>query len=242
MRRAQSVTRDVAATARDSKDERSRGGVMRSSAPLPGNPWPHDMSITVDESPSLLMELLWIREAHGLRPGGEDLPPLLTATPPTAKHASVATDTRDTWEAAWPQVWSAAVAHVGQEDHDPRWFDELDGTADGSLARAELLRRMVGPGWRDSFGDGAFADDRYSIWLRGPANARIRSIPKSLDESPEWRDLPSLIPAWRAGLTKIVTIPCSGVFARKVGSNALLMTDRTREDNDSYRRALDSFV
>jgi len=38
-----------------------------------------------------------------------------------------------------------------------------------------------------------------------------------------------------------VTIPCSGEFTRRVGENALLMTAATREDSDSYRRALSSF-
>ena len=50
---------------------------MRSNAPIPGNPWPHDMIITVEDRPNVLLELLWIREAFALQPHGEDLPPLL---------------------------------------------------------------------------------------------------------------------------------------------------------------------
>ena len=63
-----------------------------------------------------------------------------------------------------------------------------------------------------------------------------------LEDAPERRDLVALIPAWRAGLTKIVTIPCVGEYVRRLGPHGLLMTDATREDSDAYRRALGSFA
>ena len=51
---------------------------MRSSVPIPGNPWPHDMLITVEDNPHALVDLLWIREAWNLQPAANDLPPLLS--------------------------------------------------------------------------------------------------------------------------------------------------------------------
>jgi hypothetical protein len=33
------------------------------SESLPGNPWPLDMVLTIENSPHALYELLWIREA-----------------------------------------------------------------------------------------------------------------------------------------------------------------------------------
>ena len=50
---------------------------MRSSGPLPGNPWPHDMVITVEDDLQPLLDLLWIREAWNLSQVGVALPPLL---------------------------------------------------------------------------------------------------------------------------------------------------------------------
>ncbi len=54
---------------------------MRSMFPMPDNPWPHDMAITVEDSPHALLELLWIREAWQLDAEGPDLPPELADTP-----------------------------------------------------------------------------------------------------------------------------------------------------------------
>lgn len=213
---------------------------MRSNTPIPGNPWPHDMSITVEDRPNTLVELLWIREAYELQPRGEDLPPLLSDTPATVQDSAGSAETREEWEAAWPGIWHDALTHVGQ-DRDPRLFDELSTTADGSSERADLLQRMIGPTWRDAFGDSAFDHDSHTTWFQRGMNTHLAAMPKSLAEQPEHRDLPALIPAWRAGLTKVVTIPCSGDFTRRVGENALLMTATTRENSDSYRRALSSF-
>lgn len=207
---------------------------------MAGNPWPHDMSITIDDRPHTLLELLWIREAYRLQPHGEGLPPLLVDTPATVQDVTIADETRDEWETEWPRIWHAAVAHAGREN-DPRLFDELRKTADGSPERAELLRRMIGPSWRDEFGDRAF-DDSHSSWLQRGMDAELMRIPTRLEDQPERRDLPALIPAWRAGLTKIVTIPCSGEFTRKVGENALIMTEATRKGSESYRRALSDYI
>lgn len=69
----------------------------------------------------------------------------------------------------------------------------------------------------------------------------ISSRPRALEDSPERRDLDALIPAWRAGLTRIVTIPCSEVHTQKIGPNTLLVTERTRADSESFQNALASF-
>lgn len=214
---------------------------MRSSTPIPGNPWPHDMMLTIDDRPNTLLELLWIREAYALQPQGEDLPPLLSDTPATVQNAALSADTRDEWAGAWPHIWHAAVAHAGS-DIDPALFDEIQTTAIGSTERADLIDRIVGPSWHDEFGNSALSHDSYSTWSQGGMDAHLAALPTRLEDQPERRDLPALIPAWRAGLTKIVTIPCPGEFTRRVSDNALLMTAETREDSDSYRRALSTFL
>lgn len=122
-------------------------GEMRSVNPDPGSPWPHDMTLTVDERPNALVELLWLREAHHLEPQGANLPPLLSDTPDDASIASDAA-TRADWERIWPQVWRKALDHVGR-DTDPRLFDRVQETIDGSPERAALLREIVGPDVRD---------------------------------------------------------------------------------------------
>ena len=54
---------------------------MRTSDPLPGDPWPQDMLIVVETDPQPLVDLLWVREAWNLSPVGLDLPPLLVDDP-----------------------------------------------------------------------------------------------------------------------------------------------------------------
>ncbi|PXA72791.1 hypothetical protein [Cryobacterium arcticum] len=199
------------------------------------------MIITVEDRPNVLLELLWIREAFTLQPHGEDLPPSLSDTPEVVQNAASSADTRAEWACAWPRIWHAAVAHAGA-DTASQLFDEIRTTPIGSAERAELLHQINGPNWRDEFGDGAFHHDSYSTWSQLGMDALLAGLSTPLEDHPERRDLPTLISAWHAGLTKIVTIPCAGEFTRKVSENALLMTDATREDSDSYRRALSTFV
>ncbi|WP_248241558.1 hypothetical protein [Microbacterium kunmingense] len=197
------------------------------------------MTLTVDERPHALVELLWLREAHHLEPQGANLPPLLSDTPDDASIASDAA-TRADWERLWPQVWHNALDHVGRET-DPRLFDRVQETIDGSPERAALLREIVGPDVRDYFGHDTFADASYRKWEQKGMDEFISSRPRALEESPERRDLDALIPAWRAGLTRIVTIPCREVHTHKIGPNTLLVTERTRADSESFRHALAAF-
>lgn len=209
---------------------------MRSTTPMEGNPWPHDMVISVDNDSYQLLELLWIREAWGLRPAGDDLPPLLVDPPARAGDP----DDRDAWEAAWPQVWEDVVSHAAVLV-EPSMFEELTRTADGSKERAELIRRLHGPTWRERFGDAAFTEE-YRAWTEARFRARRDDHPRSLAESPERRSLDALIPAWQAGLSKVITIPCRGEHTRIVGGSTLLMTEATRKDPDRYAAALATFA
>lgn len=213
---------------------------MRSSRPIPGNPWPHDMVITVEDRPHVLLELLWVREAHGLEPAGDDLPPRLVDAPEAARHP-VAPGERTAWAAAWPRIWHAAVRHAARED-DPGLLERLSRAPHGSADRAALFRHLIGPTWRDAFGDDVFEDPSYSAWTERGSERHRASIPRALEEAPERRDLDALVRAWRAGLTKIVTIPCHGEFVRRISDHAVLMTDEVRADSAAYRSALASFA
>ena len=209
---------------------------MCSLVPIPGDPWPHDMVITIEDGAHALLDLLWIREAWNLHPVGDDLPPLLSDTPASAQLESDASTEPAHWRSAWPDLWKACVRHAGLLQ-DARLFDQLSATANGSAERAELLRRMFGPSWRDAFGDAAFTD-RYHAWTM--ANFKARQM-RSFEEQPERMSLAALIPAWRAGLGKIVVVPCRGTHTRVIGEHSLLMTAETRDDPQRYSEALAQF-
>jgi len=217
-----------------------RGAWMRSVDPIPGNPWPHEMTITVEDSPSALLELLWIRGAHGLDFDSEDFPPLLADPPAAANGSGPSASVRAGWERAWSRLWRAAAQHAGQ-DQDPVQFERLHQTANGSPERLQILQELFGPSWRDEFGDAAFDDPSFRGWSERGSDKHMSSMSRPLAESPEHRDLDAVIRAWRNGLTRVVTIPCRGEFSRKITDNALLVTDATRADSSAYQRALDSF-
>lgn len=119
-------------------------------------------------------------------------------------------------------------------------FDQLRETTDGSPERATLLGELGGASWQDEFGNEAFTD-QYEAWNLTRFEAESRRRPLPLDEQPERVSLTALIPAWRAGLSKIVTIPCRGSYTRVIGRHTLLMTDETREDPRRYSEALTQF-
>jgi len=117
---------------------------MRSSVPIPGNPWPHDMVITVEDHPHALVDLLWIREAWNLQPAGAYLPPLLSDGSVSAHARTELSDRVRAWQDAWPSIWEACVHHAGLLIDGARLFE----AAGGSIERAELLKTLRGPSWR----------------------------------------------------------------------------------------------
>lgn len=212
---------------------------MFSPNPIPGNPWPHDMRITINDDSQTLLELLWIREAWQLHPVGEDLPPRLIDTPAFVDGSKRSSAPIELWQDSWPRMWEACLRHAGTP-HAPGSLDRLHGSEIGSDERARLLRELIGPSWRDSFGSEALPDEEQQ-WSHLMFRRRADRAPRPLDEEPERVALDALIPAWRSGLTTIVEIPCLGDFTRVVGAHALLVTADTRDDPDRYREALTTF-
>ncbi len=197
------------------------------------------MTLTIEDRPNQLLEMLWVREAHELQLDGDDLPPMLSQTPERAA-AGMSRESRVEWERAWPRIWRETVAHTGRE-LEPSRFAQLEDLAHGSEERKAALHQMLGPNWSDEFGHHVFQDPSWKNWERHGMDAFIASMPDAHRNSPKRRDLEALIPAWRAGLTKIVTIPCRGEYTRKLGTNALIVTDVTRADSGLYRAALGTF-
>jgi hypothetical protein len=214
---------------------------MRSTNPIPGNPWPHDMVIAVEDRAAPLLELLWIREAYALHPHGDDLPPLLSDTPrrDPLDQPPVA-PTLQEWESAWPMLWVSALQHAGRES-DPALHERLRRTSSGSRERLDALQEIVGPTWRDQFGLDALDHPSHRDWDQANFDAKIASRRASLEDSPLRRDVDAVVRAWRAGMTKIVTIPCRGEHTRRVGHNALMITEATMASRDAFRHALETF-
>lgn len=213
---------------------------MGSGRTIPGGPWPEAMVLEIEDSPEALRDLLWLREACGLHPSGVDLPPLLEH-PPERPAAALPDPARlRTWEQAWPIVWDEVLEHTGRPRQGER-LQRLLELPPASSDRAALIREFIGPTWRDRFGDEVFDDDGYRDWVAAAAERELRHH-LGYERSPEQEVLGALIPAWEAGLAKVVVIPCAGSFTRVIGPSALLVPAATRDDPDAYREALARFV
>ena len=81
--------------------------------------------------------------------------------------------------------------------------------------------------------------DRQAHGERATLNRGIVSVP--VRRRPEHASLRALIPAWEAGLAKIITIPCRGEYTRVISTSALLMTEATRNQPELYTAALETF-
>ncbi len=98
----------------------------------------------------------------------------------------------------------------------------------------------MGPSWRERFGDEALTAE-FTDWEAARFEELRSEVVTSAAESPERKALDALVPAWRAGLTKLVLIPCRGSYTRPIGSAGLLLTEETRSDPELYSAALREF-
>lgn len=205
--------------------------------PIPGNPWPHDMVLTITNDSDNLLELLWIRQALNLNPPGDDWPPLLTdvEAQPAAEAAGAQ---RAVLSEAWGRIWRAASEHAGNRpSHD--LLDEAR-TASTPARRAELLAAFRGPSWDDEHDETGFGEP-YAAWREEVLRTLIGEHHLALEQTPERQSLPALIEAWHKGLQTIVTIPSAGTYTRTLGKHGLLTTADTRADPTRYTDALRTF-
>lgn len=211
---------------------------MRSVEPMPGNPWPHDMVLRIQEDEQGLLDLLWVRAAWGLEPIG-DVPPAPEIVPESEPTTQSLRRGKSDWASAWSELWWAVLAHLGRQ-HRSDEFQEMRAAEPGSQERRRLLQAMIGPSWRDRFGADGF-DDCYDEWVRSISRERRVGQPRSLEEDPERRSLDATITAWERGLETIVTIPCVGEYNRTISGSGLCVTAATRSNPALYSRALLSF-
>jgi hypothetical protein len=200
---------------------------MRSSRQIPENPWPHEMAITVD-APNNILELLFIRSAWGivleLR-----LPALVPA--PFGGSSSPPSDVGiEEWSQRWHQLWGRAWL----------WYERWDE----SHIQAEKLRLSESPArfnpefqppfWEVEYGHDGIDREALAAWRE-----QLRLLEgRSMKKEPERVCLPALIPAWQSGLTTVITLPYAGYFAERILKTHLVVSNQTREDPDSYSRAL----
>lgn len=109
---------------------------MRSSERMPGNPWPHDMELSIEEHDDGLLRLLFVREAWGLGSGGV---PALAGVVDVGESAPSAGFDRDAAGVQWRSEWIASWERFDEFDRQVRPPDAatralLDATPDEELS------------------------------------------------------------------------------------------------------------
>jgi hypothetical protein len=204
---------------------------VRSLWPLPANPWPHGMVISVDDLPHPVIELLFIRSAWGI---AQDLElPALDPQPRAGNSAVPETASRDDWSQRWKHQWQRIWDWY--VIHDPGIHPTQEQLR--SMSRpGQPLNSIFPPFWAAEHGDAGIDHDALRDWenLLMPRHLR-----HSLEEEPERVCLPALIKAWETGIEEIVTPPYAGYFAQRLSRKVLVVSAATRADPGLYKRALD---
>src|SRR3954467_14105196 len=89
---------------------------MRADRPIPGNPWPHDMVITIEDHSFLLLTLLFVNHAWQL--AVPDIPPLDPA-PRIGDSYRPDSATIEQWRERWQAGWDEAVTAAGDRPQPP---------------------------------------------------------------------------------------------------------------------------
>ena len=202
---------------------------MRSETPMPGDPWPHDMVIEVNDADPLLTRLLFLNEAWDLQMIGV---PALDPAPDVGSSHRPDTATIDEWRTRWRDAWGQAVAAAGTKPEPP------SGREEAQEWLREWSERMPKP-FTQVWGADGFDADAYGAWVTAlrPLERHFRP----LDEHPERRALPALIGAWERGLRTVVTLPFARNWSAQGGPHHLLIAERTRENTDAYSTRLEVF-
>jgi len=204
---------------------------MRSTDPMPGNPWPHDMSITIEDAPPFITDLLFVRSVWGLDPAG---------VPPLSREPEPGTSLRprrpavDELERLWLIDWDRA------------WSQFQDAPKQGRIPDENELRRIAAA--TDEELREAFSSQPSAMWSIGVDREAASTWRASLSndhrtplaETPERRALPALIHAWRHGIDTIIQLPYRGHYARQQSGRHLVVSQETRHNPDLYAEALNN--
>ncbi|GAB3034821.1 hypothetical protein GCM10027052_10860 [Parafrigoribacterium mesophilum] len=204
---------------------------MRSERPIPGNPWPHDMVISIDENPNNICQLLFIRSAWGIASDVEI--PMLDPMPDAGTSGMPSSASELEWSTRWKREWFRAW----------QWYSISDSR---QRVTSELLRRLSTPGqplnpafppfWQGEYGDDGLDSSARDQWQRASRPEML----VALESTPERVCLDALIAAWNTGLETVVTLPYAGYFAQRISAKHLVVSATTRARPESYNQALAS--
>lgn len=200
---------------------------MRSLEPIPGDPWPQDMVLTIETTSGSLTYLLFVRTAWQLE---IDTVPALESEPSIGDSGRPADRDVDAARAQWLVEWNRAWTHFEPRRQaitmpDAETQHLLDTLTDEELQTAMSTQPS-------SYWEAGIDHRAYSAWHR--------LLQPAIEDSPENLVLPALIPAWESGLSTIIQLPYRGYFAERINRAHLVVSAATRRDPTLFDRALRS--
>ena len=210
---------------------------MRSMTPMPGNPWPHDMVLYIDDD-HVLEDLLWVRHALRLAPVGDEVPPAIwngPALPDEALSASQAAAAASLWLDAWHERIAGLIAQ-DERRASPEFVRMASDPAVSQLELERAIRKLSGSTrWPRT-------PEQSEAW-REPLSAWRDSLHEHAHERDPEREIVGVTAAaWRRGLEHIIELPIVGEYTRTLSHRTLMVTSTTRADPEAYARALESFA
>ncbi len=185
------------------------------------------MVIRIEDHPLALNMLLFIRHAWSIA-ADADIPELRPSPDPgssTLPDSASVTQWEDRWRIAWRRAWD--------------WYEVRDPSP-SELPTPEMIRDVSRPGqdlhplipplWSAEYGWEGLDLAAFNSWDQH-LGARIPT------DAERW-SLLDLIPAWESGLDTVIVLPYAGYFARRISRRHLAVSAATRDEPESYGRAL----
>jgi hypothetical protein len=192
---------------------------------IPGNSWPHDMVIRVNDDPHHLTLLLFVREAWTIARDA-DIPPLDLAPDCGNSRMPLSADAAtwgSRWKAAWEHAWS--------------WYEIEDPThhpTSAEMREAEdapgQLHPFIPPFWTQQYEWEGLDRGAFQVWDQD-------LVPKFPNDA-ERQSLGELVPAWKSGIDTIIVLPYHGYFAKRLSNRHLVVSATARNNPEHYSRAL----
>jgi hypothetical protein len=200
---------------------------MQWNTARPGDPWPQDMLISVDDHPLALNLLLFVRHAWPIARNIKV--PALSPVPNPGASKVPSTASIDEWSDRWRIAWERAWDwyKIQEPDSSKHPTPELMREV---LRPGQELHPLIPPLWTTEYDWDGLDGDAFSKWQQ-----ELSQIPPS---DVERRVLPDLIPAWESGMDTVIVVPYAGYFAKRITRRHLAVSAATRNNTTTYSQAL----
>ncbi len=187
--------------------------------PVESNQWQPGVVVRVQTAEAAQYELLFIREAWGLKPSTA-VPPL--EFPPDIGTSHMSSHSRSIlnrqWDDLWAESWDWTLSSQA-------WITDLvESRQDPSTPPPSAP-----PLWTNRYDTNGLDLGAMRLWMFGTMSG---------EDNYELGVAESVATAWQGGLRCVIEMPFAGDYADRLSATCLVVSGSTRRDPDLYSRAL----